>query len=91
MSKLTAEQRARLPASAFADPEKRTYPVASAGQLRRAGVKDPVRSARSHARSALNRARMFGGAALRARVCRLIAKNVPETRARSCGLSRLEE
>jgi hypothetical protein len=55
---LTAKQRNRLPASAFAYPKTRKYPVPTKGQARKAGISEKQRLA-TH-RNALSRAAQKG-------------------------------
>jgi 3,4-dihydroxy-2-butanone 4-phosphate synthase len=49
---LTARQRAKLPASAFAYPSKRAYPIPTKAQAKRAGISEAQRQ-RTH-RAALS-------------------------------------
>jgi hypothetical protein len=51
---LTAKQRAKLPASAFVYPSRRSYPVPTKAQAQRAGISERQRVAT--ARNALSRA-----------------------------------
>ena len=55
---LSAKQRRKLPASAFAYPAKRAYPVPTKGQARKAGISESQRLGLH--RNALSRAAQKG-------------------------------
>jgi hypothetical protein len=73
---LTAKQRNKLPASAFAYPSKRAYPVPTKAQAKAAGISEKQRLA-TH-RNALSRAAQKGTSGSYAKVA-------PKVRARTSG------
>jgi len=83
-SRLTHQERQRLPPSAFAIPEREAYPVPTVEQLREAGVPNPEKAAETHARNALARVAANGTESEKHRVCRLVATRRPEIHAQSC-------
>jgi len=72
---LTAKQRNRLPASAFAYPAQRKYPVPTKAQARKAGISEKARLA-TH-RNALSRAAQTGTSGSYGHVARKVNRRSP--------------
>jgi len=72
---LTAKQRNRLPASAFAYPSQRKYPVPTRAQARKAGISEKQRLA-TH-RNALSRAAQPGTSGSYRHVARHVNRRSP--------------
>lgn len=70
IGKLTYSERQRLPASAFAIPETRAYPIYNP----------------AHARNALARVSRFGSESEKHRVCIAVARRYPKIHEESCPL-----
>jgi hypothetical protein len=83
-SRLTYQERQKLPPSAFAIPEEEKYPVPTVEQLREAGVPNPEKAAETHARNALARVSADGTESEKHRVCRLVSKRHPEIHSQFC-------
>lgn len=66
MAKLTAAQRKKLPASDFALPEQRAYPIEDA----------------THARAALSRVEEFGSSAQKRQVLAAVRRHFPNMQLR---------
>lgn len=84
MAKLSYEEREELPDRAFADRERRAYPVPTVRELREVGAIDPEESGPSHARNALARVAQHGSPEQKREVCRLIQERYPEVHATHC-------
>ena len=74
MSKLTYEQRMRLPARDFVFPKTREYPIQDA----------------AHARNALARVSRFGTRYQKMEVCKKVHRRFPRIHEQSCKLHRVE-
>ncbi len=75
MAPLTTTQRNKLPDSAFAIPETRSYPI----------------NTKRRARNALSRVSAFGTQSEKARVCHAVGMRYPSIHRMSCpGVSRME-
>jgi hypothetical protein len=72
MMALTAKQRAKLPASAFAYPKQRRYPVPTQTQAKRAGISETQRLALH--RNALSRAAQSGTSGSYGHVAKHVAR-----------------
>jgi len=83
-SRLTYNERQRLPPSAFAIPEEKKYPVPTVEQLRDAGVPNPEKAAETHARNALARVSADGTESDKRRVCRMVRQRHPEIHTQFC-------
>ena len=80
-TKLTMEDRHKLPESAFAEPGRRAYPIPSAEQLQKSlgWSKEKARKgAERHAINALARVEQHGTPEEKAKIRRKIHENVPE-------------
>jgi hypothetical protein len=66
---LTTRQRDRLPASAFAIPSRRAYPMPTKAQARKAGISEAQRL-RTH-RNAISRAAQRGTGGSKAKMSRI--------------------
>ena len=87
-SRLTYNERQKLPPSAFAIPDERKYPVPTVEQLREAGVPNPEKAAETHARNALARVSADGTESEKRRVCRMVRQRHPEIHSRFCEMHR---
>lgn len=72
---LTAKQRNKLPASAFAYPSKRSYPIPTKAQARKAGISEKQRVGLH--RNALSRAAQKGTSGSHRHVASKVAKRGP--------------
>ena len=73
MSKLTYEERKRLPAKDFVFPKERKYPIEN----------------KAHARNALARVSRFGTMKEKRAVCRAVAKKFPSIHEKHCPIEKM--
>jgi hypothetical protein len=87
-TKLTSEERAKLPDEAFAIPSERAYPVPTVDELRKARAPRPEASGERHARNALARVSQHGTDYEKRKVCELVERRYPGIHSSECEMHR---